>query len=87
MNGVKVGNGAIIGARSLVTRDLKPYGVYVGTPAKLVRMRFSDEDISWLEEIKWWNWDLDRIRRAAPFFSDIELLKEFVSKESSDARK
>ncbi len=66
MPGVKVGDGAVIGSRSLVTKDVEPYAIVGGNPAKQIKKRFSDEEISMLIEMKWWNWPLDRIKAAMP---------------------
>jgi virginiamycin A acetyltransferase len=61
LGGTKIGDGAVVGANSFVRGDLKPYGIYVGTPAKLIKYRFSAKKIKQLTDSKWWDKDLDEI--------------------------
>lgn len=62
MSGVKIGDGAVVASNSVVTKDVEPYSIVGGNPAKLIKKRFDDETIKHLLEIKWWNWDDDKIR-------------------------
>ena len=61
MSGVTIGDGAVIGARSIVTKDVPPYTIAVGSPAKIAKKRFRDDQIDKLLDIKWWNWDEQKI--------------------------
>ncbi|MBU4527406.1 MAG: CatB-related O-acetyltransferase [Hoeflea sp.] len=63
MPGVRIGNGAIIAARAVVTSDVPDYAIVAGNPARIIRMRFTSEVIARLLDIAWWDWDVDRIER------------------------
>ncbi len=64
MPGVTVGDGAVIGTRALVTRDVEPYAIVAGNPARTIRKRFSDEEIAMLLELRWWDWSVDALSAA-----------------------
>ena len=61
MPGVKIGDGAVIGTNATVTKDVEPYSIVAGNPAKLIRKRFDDETIEFLLKLKWWDWAIDKI--------------------------
>ena len=61
MPGVKIGDGAIIAAKSVVVDDVNPYTIVGGNPAKVIKQRFDDETVKKLLEIAWWNWDIRKI--------------------------
>ena len=63
LSGVKIGDGAIVATGAVVTKDVKPYEIVGGIPAKVIRKRFSHEVIIKLQKMKWWNWPADKIRR------------------------
>jgi len=80
MDGVKIGNGAIVATRAVVTKDVAPYSIVGGLPAKHIRYRFNKETIDRLEKIKWWNKDLSWIKNNISEFQDIN---SFLKKHSS----
>lgn len=68
-DGVTIGDGAIVAAGSVVSADVPPYAIVGGVPAKLIRMRFTDEQVKRLLDLKWWNWDEARLRATQPWFA------------------
>jgi len=80
MEGVKVGDGAIIAARSLVTKDVPPYAIVAGIPAKVIKYRFSQSEIDELLKLKWWGKDYNWIQKNHKYFCNISYLSELLSK-------
>ena len=76
LNGVTIGDGAIIGAHSLVTKDVEPYSIVVGVPAKVIRYRFDKDTIQKLLAIKWWNWQDDLIMKKIGTFTNVNSFLE-----------
>ena len=83
LSGVHIGDGAIIGAYSVVTKDVEPYTIVAGNPAKVVRKRFDQETIDELLRIKWWNWDIQKIKDNMPLLLS-NRIKEFIEANISD---
>ncbi len=81
--GVHIGDGAIIGASSVVGSDVEPYSIVAGNPAKLIRKRFDDELIALLLAWKWWDKPISEIDRLIPLLTsgDLERVKEEIKKE------
>ncbi len=76
--GVKIGHGAIIASRAVVVKDVPPYAIVGGNPAKVVKMRFDDKTIERLIRIAWWDWDIEKINRNLSLIChlDIDRLEE-----------
>mgnify|MGYP001593905565 CR=1 FL=1 len=68
LSGVKIGNGACIGAGSVVVKDIPDYAIAAGVPAKVIRYRFNKDIIKFLKELKWWNWSQEQIKKNREFF-------------------
>ena len=80
LSGVTIGDGAVVATGSVVTKDVPPYAIVGGNPAKLIKYRFSDEQIAALLEIKWWDWPEEEIMKATPYLAseDIDAFIEYA---------
>jgi acetyltransferase-like isoleucine patch superfamily enzyme len=85
MAGVRIGHGAVIGACSLVTHDVKPYAIMGGVPAKPLKMRFNEDHVERLLRIRWWEWPSDKLRNNIDLFysADIDEVLRELEKHSA----
>ena len=73
MGGVKIGDGAIIAAKAVVVKDVTPYSIVAGNPAKVVKMRFDDKTIERLLQIAWWDWDIAKISQNLSLICNLDV--------------
>lgn len=78
--GVTIGDGAILGAGAVITKNVEPYSIVGGVPAKVIKYRFSEEQIKQFLKIKWWNWSIERIEDNIELFYQPEKFLELHSK-------
>ena len=78
--GVNIGNGAIVGTNSLVTKDIEPYSINVGIPARRIKYRFDSSDIDLLMKVKWWDRDITWLQENQLLFTDIKKFSVEFSK-------
>ncbi|MCJ2132643.1 chloramphenicol acetyltransferase [Methylobacterium sp. J-026] len=82
--GRRIGTGAVVGAGAIVTRDVAPYTIVVGNPARPVRPRFPEAIAARLERLAWWDWDHARLRRALPDFRGLAI-EAFLDRHEASA--
>jgi acetyltransferase-like isoleucine patch superfamily enzyme len=85
LSGVKISNGAVVGTKSLVTKDIGPYEIWGGNPAKFIRKRFDDETIEFLLKLKWWDLPDEEINKIIPYLcnNNINNLKLYLKNEKN----
>ncbi|TXN42681.1 CatB-related O-acetyltransferase [Methylobacterium sp. WL7] len=77
LSGVSIGDGAVIGAHAVISKDVPPYAIAVGNPAQTIRRRFSDEQIGRLLELRWWNYEYQELRNLIPLLQS-DQVDEFI---------
>lgn len=84
LGGVTIGDGAVVGAGSVVTKSVPPYAIVAGNPARIIRYRFEDKIIRELEDIQWWNFTDARLRDLGEYFNDVDrflsVVRNFVDR-------
>ena len=80
INGVKIGDGAIVAAGAIVTKDVPPYAIVAGVPAKIIRYRFNESEIKYIKNSKWWERDIQWLKQNAKSFKDINDFQKIQGK-------
>lgn len=83
VQGITIGDGAVVMVDAVVTKDVPPYAIVGGVPAKIIGYRFEDEQIQFLQKLKWWDRDEQWLKSHAEYFKDIELLMKVVKEEEN----
>lgn len=82
LSGVSIGDGAVLGAGAMISKDVAPYSIVAGNPARMIKKRFSESQIEALLELKWWEWDMLKIKKFLPLLCS-ENIEHFL-KEGYD---
>ncbi len=77
LSGVKIGSGAVIAGQAVVTKDVEPYCIVAGNPAKFIKKRFDDDSINKLLKIKWWDWPIEKIKQNVEILCSNDIKKLF----------
>lgn len=86
MPGVHIGDGAVIGANSVVAKNVEPYTIVAGNPIKEIRKRFSQEEIKILLDVKWWNWDIEKILKNLDVILSSDIMKLYEINQKISCR-
>jgi acetyltransferase-like isoleucine patch superfamily enzyme len=78
-SGVTIGDGAVVGAQAVVTKDVPAYGIALGNPARTARHRFPEDVIRRLLQVRWWDWEIERVREFIPLLASADIEK-FLAK-------
>ena len=76
LSGITIGDGAVIGGGSVVTKNVGPYEIWAGNPARFIRKRFADETIEKLEKIQWWNFNDSELEQLGHLVTDVDKFLE-----------
>ncbi|MHB9781232.1 CatB-related O-acetyltransferase [Streptococcus sp. 10F2] len=89
MPGVRIGNGAVIGSKAVVAKDIPPYAIAVGNPVKVISYRFDENTIQFLETLKWWDLEEEMLDQAIPYLTSVHLeeSKEALKKLIDQSKK
>jgi hypothetical protein len=79
LSGVTIGHGAVVGTQAVVTKDVEPYRIVAGNPAKVIGQRFDDSQIEALLRIRWWDWPLERVLEEADWLNG-RPVNEFIAR-------
>ena len=82
--GRRIGTGAVVGAGAVVTKDIPDYAIAVGNPARIVKMRFPEDIAARLLDLRWWDWDHERLRLALPDFRMLPV-EDFIAKYAGES--
>ena len=82
LEGVTVGDGAVVAAGALVSKDVPPYAIVGGVPAKIIKYRFDEKTIKFLKDLEWWEKDENWINENADYFDDVDRLRDILKSES-----
>jgi len=83
MSGITIGDGAVVACNSHVVKNVEPYSMIGGNPARFIKYRFTQEQIEKLLEIKWWNWDDEKINKFTPLLCNPDI-DEFIKAATGD---